>query len=503
MITRLPLANEAATRQLGADLAIALAMGDLVTLTGEVGAGKSTLARALVRALADDEGLDVPSPTFTLAQIYDDGRLPVVHCDFYRLSAPDEAHELGLEDALRDGVVLVEWPERGELPPSSIAIELHEAEDGDERVAFVEARGDAIARVERSLAIRAFLNGNGRSDAARIRVAGDASTRSYERIEASGETLLLMDSPEMTDGPPVRNGLPYSKVAHLAENVNAFAAIGELLRDRGFRAPKLHAADLEQGLLLLEHLGSGRMVDDEDRPIAERYGAVMDVLAAMHEMEWSDRVPVPGSSGQHVVPPFDRGAMTIELELTLDWAFPRLVGRPATRDERNAWLAAWYEALDAIAGAETTLTLRDVQSTNVVWQPQAEGNDRVGLIDYQDALMGPAVYDVVSMTQDARVTVPEALEAELVARYQAARLSGPDPLFDTAYAVMAAQRSTKVFGLWVRLDERDGKPDYLAHMPRTCEYLRRNLRHPTLAQVRQWLDRYGMLDRAVSLAPAA
>jgi aminoglycoside/choline kinase family phosphotransferase len=134
--------------------------------------------------------------------------------------------------------------------------------------------------------------------------------------------------------------------------------------------------------------------------------------------------------------------------------------------------------------------LRDYHSPNLIWLPNRQGLSRVGLLDFQDALIGPAAYDVASLLQDARVDVPDALESELLARYIRKR-SEQNANFDAEefaaiYAVMVAQRSTKILGIFARLDKRDGKPQYLRHMPRVWRYLQRALAHPALAGLARW-----------------
>ena len=145
------LPDENATALLGQDIAAMLRAGDVVALKGELGAGKTTLARALVRAMAGQPDLEVPSPTFTLVQIYE-ARLPIAHFDLYRLGSPSELDELGFGEAIAGGVTLVEWPDRAgdRLPDDAIHIELGHFNDG--RLAQISGPEPAMARVARSLA---------------------------------------------------------------------------------------------------------------------------------------------------------------------------------------------------------------------------------------------------------------------------------------------------------------------------------------------------------------
>jgi tRNA threonylcarbamoyladenosine biosynthesis protein TsaE len=132
------LEGEAATTRLGEAIAEALQAGEAVCLSGPLGAGKSTLARGLVRALTTP-GEEAPSPTFTLVQFYDGPRLKIAHFDLYRLSDPDEAYEIGLDEALEDGAAVIEWPERlaGRLPPDRLDVEIALGETSDEAGRYV------------------------------------------------------------------------------------------------------------------------------------------------------------------------------------------------------------------------------------------------------------------------------------------------------------------------------------------------------------------------------
>ncbi|THV22133.1 tRNA (adenosine(37)-N6)-threonylcarbamoyltransferase complex ATPase subunit type 1 TsaE [Peteryoungia ipomoeae] len=491
------LADEPATIQFGEDLALALSIGDCVALEGDLGAGKSTTARALLRAMADDPELEVPSPTFTLVQSYH-LRLPVAHFDLYRLSDESELDELGFHDALSEGICLVEWPSKAarSLPKETISISFAFPSSGGRTVTVV-APEPKLARIRRVLTIRSFLVDNELATAKRRHLTGDASSRAYEVIYPGdgAERLVLMDAPKRPNGPPIRDGKPYSQLVHLAEDLLPFIAIDQLLRGWGFAAPAIHAADLDQGILLLEDLGSDGVIDAERKPIAERYRESVLCLAAIHQAPLETRIALPGGQ-MHVIPDFDRAAMKFETELLLDWYIPhRRGGGAATAEERADYLEIWNGLIDHLADCERSIVLRDFHSPNIIWRADKIGTDRVGLIDFQDAMIGPAAYDVASLVQDARVTVDRALMDNLLSDYVEARSA--DPAFDVAsfhkaFAIMAAQRSCKLLGLWVRLKDRDGKPGYMAHMPRTIRHLGIAFEHPVLAPLRAWYARVGI-----------
>lgn len=487
------LPDERATATLGADIAAALRPGDVLALEGDLGAGKTTLARAIIRALAGDADLDVPSPTFTLVQNYE-ARLPVAHFDLYRLGSPSELDELGLQEA-PEGVTLIEWPEHAgdRLPADAVTIAL--GHEGDGRLARLSGPETALARIARSLAARDFLDRSGWDRARRSPLSGDASARSYETIEQAGRTpAILMNSPPLVLGPPVRGGKAYAEIAHTARTVSAFVAIDRLLKDAGFAVPEIYAQDLDRGFLVIENLGSDNLDTPDGKPIAERYEAAAGMLAEMHRKRWpAEAEAAPGIV--HAIPPFDRPAMLIEVDLLLDWYLPAIAGREATAAERDGFAAQWNAALDSLTGTETSLMLRDVQSPNFLWRGRKRGLNRLGLIDFQDALIGPSAYDVASLGMDARVTIPEEIERRTVEAYLHARGPGFDrAAFELAYATMAAQRNSKILGIFVRLHRRDGKPAYLKHLPRIRAYLRRALAHPSLAGMRGFYDQHGFLE---------
>jgi tRNA threonylcarbamoyl adenosine modification protein YjeE len=487
------LPDEEAMHRFMRDIALALQPGDLVTLSGDLGAGKTTFARALIRHLAGDETIEVPSPTFTLIQTYELENFTVVHADLYRVAGPSELAELGFEELAEDALVLLEWPDRagGFLLADRLDIAFTMSPQGGEtfRNVRVTGYGTFAARAERMAEIRSFLDESGFGEANRLRLQGDASTRSYERLVLNNQGYILMNSPRRPDGPPVLDGKPYSAIAHLAEDVSAFIAMSRGLRAVGLSPPSIYFADNEKGLLIIEDLGEETVVEgDPPVPIRERYEAAVDLLAALHQMPLPPTLPV-SPRVEYRIPPYDADAFLIETQLLLDWYLPRMKATLAPAD-RAAFLALWREALQPVLESPPTWVLRDFHSPNLLWLPQREGIARVGLLDFQDAVLGPAAYDLASLLQDARVDTPEGLEITLLGRYARMRREA-DPDFDTAgfitiYATVAAQRATKILGIFARLDMRDGKPQYLRHMPRIWGYLQRSLAHPSLAPLRAW-----------------
>jgi tRNA threonylcarbamoyl adenosine modification protein YjeE len=488
----LALANEAATQRLAADIANLLEPGDFVALSGDLGAGKTTFVRDVIAHLSGDAAIEVPSPTFTLVQHYDLPRFTLVHADLYRLSGASELAELGLDD-VPDAVVAMEWPDRagGELPADRIDIALAlSARDGlDHRIARIAGHGAATARIERLGAFLAFLDETGFGEAPRRRIAGDASSRSYERLTRGRDSFIVMNAPRRPDGPPVKRGLSYSAIAHLAEDVKPFVALASGLRDRGFSAPAIFAADHDAGVMVLEDLGTASVVAGHPpEPIAERYERATDVLIELHRRDLPELLPV-APYVEYRIPSYDLDAYLIEAELLLDWYLPHR-GAAATSGARALFLSLWREALRPALDAPKTWVLRDYHSPNLVWLRDRDGIAQIGLLDFQDAVMGPAAYDLASLLQDARIDVAEELEIALFGRYVRARREAEASFdangFARIYATLAAQRATKILGIFARLDRRDGKPQYLRHLPRVFAYLRRALAHPALASLDNW-----------------
>ncbi len=488
------LADEDATRRLAEDLAMRLAAGDIIALEGDLGAGKTTLARALIRAIADDPALDVPSPTFTLVQTYP-GRVPIAHLDLYRLGGPDELDEIGFDEAIETGAVLIEWPERaaGRLPSEALTIRL--AIEGEGRRATLSGGGTWPERLSRNLQIRALLDEAGFTGATRRHLAGDASGRSYERIGGSeGRRAVLMDARDRLPGPPVWGGRSYDDVAHRATTVAPFVAMNEALRGAGVSAPELIATDIPGGLLLLEDLGDAFIIRD-GAPDLARWQVAAELLAMLHAAPRPDVLPLPGG-GRYTIPPFDRDAFLIEVDLLPRW-YAGFAGVTLSEEAEESYAAIWTVLHATLDATEKSWLLRDYHSPNLLWLAERSGIARIGVLDHQDAMIGASAYDVASLAQDVRITLAPDFETAVVGAYVAARrVRGPfdETAFAAAYAISGAQRSSKVLGAFARFAASLGRPQYLRHIPRVRAYLRRNLAHEVLSDLALWYDRHLPLD---------
>ncbi|MSO64247.1 MAG: aminoglycoside phosphotransferase [Alphaproteobacteria bacterium] len=322
---------------------------------------------------------------------------------------------------------------------------------------------------------QAFLDRHGWSAAAVAPLAGDASFRRYFRIVDRSRRAVLMDAP-----PP-------------QENVRPFVAIAEILSSFGYSAPGVFAQDVDRGFLLLEDLGDASFNRVLAHPGNEQvlYAAAVDLLADLRARVVPSRVP-----------PFDKARIYREVGLFLDWFWPAHCGERAGADQYREYRELWSGLLPVMRGDRDTLVLFDYHVDNLIWLPERAKHARVGLLDFQDAVRGPAAYDLVSLIEDARRDVAPELAEEMLARYadRVADLDTDD--FRAAYAAVGAQRNTRIIGVFARLWLRDAKPGYLAMLPRVWRLLERDLSHPTLAPLRRWFERMIPRERR-STAPIA
>ena len=304
----------------------------------------------------------------------------------------------------------------------------------------------------------AFLASCGWEGAEILPLAGDASFRRYFRVRHQGQTAVLMDAP-----PPHEDPRP-------------FVAVAEWLTSVGLSAPQILARDLDKGLLLLADFGDWRLrefLDEDPSREHDLYELATDVLVHLHQHS-----PMEG------LPPHGLDQWLEELKLFTDWYCPA-VGLEVDAD---SYQAAWREVLEPVAndGLGPVTVLRDYHAENVMLVKGREGVEHFGLLDFQDALSGHPAYDLASVLEDARRDVPKELERAMLDRYTGA--TGNRAAFERAYWALAAQRNTRILGVFTRLWKRDNKPGYRRFQPRMWGLLERDLAQPGLEPVRTWFD---------------
>ncbi|MEP4433915.1 MAG: phosphotransferase, partial [Hyphomicrobiales bacterium] len=299
-------------------------------------------------------------------------------------------------------------------------------------------------------------------------------------------SAIFMNAPETPPGEIIQHGKSYAELVHRAVDTKPFEAVGKLLLRHGLSAPDIYAANHEDGFMLLEDLGSAGMLDGNGAPIRERMLTAIDALASLHNAAGNMAQSIPGVGGPYEVPAFDRTAFLTEVSLFADWFVPHQ-NRALSSDAKSSYVGIWSDLFDVLKNAENGFILRDVHSPNLLWLENRKGIKRVGLLDFQDALWGPQIYDLASLVYDARATISAQLREELLARYMQSRNKSLEiEELNVHLCIVAAQRTAKVLGIFARLADRDSKLSYLAHMSRNEAYLNVLLKNPILEPLVQW-----------------
>jgi aminoglycoside/choline kinase family phosphotransferase len=305
---------------------------------------------------------------------------------------------------------------------------------------------------ERSALRTSFLTREGLEKETLLPLAVDASNRRYFRLPS----CLLMDAP-----PP-------------EENTRQFHMIAELLQSTGLTVPKIFATDHHHGFLLIEDLGALSYRTALDKDISEEclYSETMKALAHLH---------ITLSDNTLALPSYD-------LDLFLDRAglFLKWYDHSLSHDAQQEFRGLWSDVYKRQPQLPHSLMMRDVMVDNLFWLPERAGMNRCGFIDFQDGLWGPVTYDLVSLLEDARRDISPRFAQQMIDLYlnSVPHLSRDD--FWRSYSLWGAQRSTRILGVFSRLAKRDGKPHYLAHLPRVWTYLKRDLEDPSLKALKTW-----------------
>ncbi|NKC17042.1 MAG: phosphotransferase [Gammaproteobacteria bacterium] len=311
----------------------------------------------------------------------------------------------------------------------------------------------------------AFAATAGWSGATATALPADASFRRYFRLQRDRESCLIMDAPPDQ------------------EDVRPFVLIARHLAKLGLSTPRIWAADEANGFLLLEDFGQATFTQllrdggDETRLME----AAVDTIIHLHQCAAAADIAVPDYSVE---------ILCEEALLFPDWFVPAYYGEPCTPAARDAYIGAWTRTFASMPPAPVSLVLRDYHVDNLMLLAARSGVRRCGLLDFQDALIGPVAYDLVSLVEDARRAIPASLRSALIDRYCRAFPQMDAALIRDWCAVLGAQRHAKVGGLFIRLHERDAKRVYLRHIPQVLGLLRGRLAHPALVLLKAWFEQH-------------
>jgi aminoglycoside/choline kinase family phosphotransferase len=316
--------------------------------------------------------------------------------------------------------------------------------------------------------IIAFLTENGWGTSTRTKLFSDASFRHYERLSNGEKSVMLMDAP------PEK------------EDIKPFVNIDHYLRRNNFNAPQIYAMDEKNGFLLLEDFGndsytnllSGKSSLSGKYEEEELYCAAIDVIAGLHRIPLAEKIA-----------DYDYSLLMRECRLLVDWYLPNIGLDMDVKAAGEEYIEIWKDILTGIKPAEPVTVMRDFHADNLMWIPNRSGIERVGLLDFQDAVAGSPVYDLVSLLEDARRDVANDTVDACLKRYIKNRKVLDKDEFMANYAMFAAQRNCKIVGIFARLAIRDNKPRYLSYMPRVWGHLMNDIKHPALAPLKKWISK--------------
>ena len=477
------------TENLAREIARYTFAGDFIRLEGTLGMGKTTFARAFIRALAGDDDLAVPSPTFNLMQVYDETRLPVVHVDAYRMGDGSELEMLDLDSYYENGVTLMEWcsnvedglpgyktPKRYVMESEVgdfLTIELSEIEGAvDSRQVTLKANGTwrerfgllptSIMRPQTEEGRNSFLKSQ-HFEGHITPLSPDCSFRTYYRVETNGEKRLIMDAP-----PPVE------KVQDFTDMVNFYEEIG-------LRVPKVYASDVENGYLLLEDLGdqSLRSVCASEAMQEKWLTVATDILIHTANNKKVD------------VWHYSADSMWQEAKRFTDWYLPYVTGHATHIADRESFKKAWYASFEKIKNLPQTTCHYDYHIDNLMYlNPKGEATiQNLAMIDFQDARVGPVCLDVACLLED-RFPADEALRQKLIDRFLDGineKVSKED--FIAGYNLCLLHRYFKIVGLLVRLQERDKRENVMGRMNEAWEMIHKLLHKPACTEIKNVMDK--------------
>lgn len=322
-----------------------------------------------------------------------------------------------------------------------------------------------------------FLNRHDWEKAEIWPIPGDASFRHYARVIHDGkrQRAILMDAP------PEK------------EEVTPFLNVRAYLHGRGYSAPALIAADEKAGFLLLEDFGDQsftRLIREMPEREGKLYHLATEALLKLRH---------DGLGGYPAIPEYDHALLLREVMLMAEWMLPEILPEKDSEQALPSWKALWEGQLHKVNLKPEVLVHRDYHADNLFWLEGRQGMQAVGMLDFQDAVLGRAAYDLVSLLEDARRDVDKGVVRECIAYYLAQSMTDKET-FMREYAFFGSQRNAKILGIFTRLYRRDGKPRYLGLMTRVWQHFEQDISHPALTEVKRWTQENLPLDMEKALA---
>lgn len=488
------------TEALAAKIAKYIVAGDVIRLKGDLGVGKSVFARSIIRALGHN-GEHIPSPTFTLIQTYDDTRLPLAHIDLYRMESEDEVEAIGVECWLDHGVVIVEWPEKAlnwfpEQKPDLLDFHIMEMDNSGTLTITLEELANEARSVtfeggaswSRRLSLvnnqydrpvtekgrQNFVAECGYRNHVISPVSADASFRTYWRINTAEGSRIIMDSP-----PPI-------------ENVKPVITMTKYLESIGVHAPHIYQKDEKNGYLLLEDFGNTTVrngIINHNKPLDPWYYKAVDVLGHLASSQLPD------------IREYTKKALWSEVSRFMDWYLPCARSTATHTADRKAFKQLWEPLFDKILDVPKTTVLWDYHADNLMMLTDGEpkeGLSEIGVIDFQDARIGPVSYDMSMLLQDVRFEISKDLEHKLIQHFISSQNKINEEKFMLSYNLINLQRTLKIIGGFTRLHFRDGKDTYLQYLPRCWQIVDEALQTPECADIKHFMNNIVPAKRCLS-----
>ena len=328
----------------------------------------------------------------------------------------------------------------------------------------------------RNRAISDFLTSSGWASSQRDELEADASSRKYERLRSgSNQALLMICPPE-------------------GENIYEFIKVTDYLLEKKYSVPIIFSKDPKKGLLIIEDFGDTTFMKTAGKTVEASvlYSSALEVLIKMHSnrsRDWS----------RLKLPTYNTDLLLEELAIFCEWYLPNFLKTETLKTAIEDFQKIWVRLISEHLVLEPTLVLRDFHADNLFWLPKRKGEQKCGLIDYQDAVIGSPTYDLMSLLEDARRDIPIDLYNKIKGDYILAFPSLDVTKFNKEFALLSAQRHCKVLGIFSRLFQRDNRDKYLEHMPRVWRLLEKSCQSTILAPLEAWLNEFIPFEKRYNL----